>query len=463
MLARWKAIVPKLASVRYCIFLQFAFFYAMILLPVDNDVFRQYIHLGQQYYKEKQFEHALYYFAAALPNRPNDNASNLALANKLLQLGNCFFNLGDPDNALTSFRHILTISSTVAPAHHNIGFTLSERLGKYDESLSWYERALEFDPKNPETHFCYALSLLATGNMRQGFQEYEWRWRRNPNKRPRSFAYPLEHQWCGQDIRNKRILLHVEQGLGDTLQFIRYAQLLKNKGAIVIAEVQHELADILATANYIDEIVPIGSPLPPFDYQIPLLSLPAACKTAFNTIPANIPYLYADPALVTFWKYKLPAHEKYKIGICWQGDSAHSSRKFMPFDYFIKLAQLEGVSLYSLQKGVRQNIDSNLFYQFDDSFDETHGRFTDTAAVMQHLDLVITVDTSVAHLAGALGVPVWVILPYPAEWRWLTDRENSPWYPTMRLFRQTKPDDWQTVFDAICKALTIEIQSRGSR
>jgi ADP-heptose:LPS heptosyltransferase len=405
---------------------------------------------------QTKYDQALYLLSKATDNLPEKNDDLLALGNALLQLGNNYFDEHMPQKAITAFKKILSISESLNAVHHNIAFTLSEQEGAYGQSLEHYRKALKVQPNNSETHFCYALSLLATGNLLDGFKEYEWRWKRG-NNAPRQFHYPLPFLWQGTEpLEGKRILLRVEQGIGDTLMFIRYAQLLKQQGAIVIAETQKPIVQLLSACPYLDTVLPIGSPLPPYDYQIPILNLAMAFKTTQDTIPAQVPYLYPDQQLVASWRKKMAQDKLFKIGICWRGDAAHGAHKFMPISYFTRLATIHGVSLYSLQKNdplstikPAQQADGTCIIQFEEDFDESHGRFMDTAAVMKNLDLIITVDTSIAHLAGGLGIPTWVILPFPAEWRWLEERSDSPWYPTMKLFRQKKYDNWQSVYEEL--------------
>jgi len=420
-----------------------------------TDEFSASLERGKNHLQHNELTAASTHLQQALDQRSYNPSANLELANLLLQLGNTFFDNKQPKKALATFTSILSISQHAA-IHHNIGFTLAEQLGKYRESIPAYEKALEKDPNNAATHFCLALSLLAIGELTRGFVEYEWRWKRSADKRPRSFSYPLPHQWHGESVQKKRILIRVEQGIGDTLQFIRYAKLFKMLGATILVEVQKPIASLLALCDYIDEIIPIGSLLPPCDYQISLLDIPAVMQTNLKTIPADTPYLQADPVLQEFWKHKLAPDTNFKIGICWHGDAVHGTHKFIPLAYLAQLAQVPNVSLYSLQKvtGLDQLTAEykDIIHTFTD-FDDTHGNFMDTAAIMKHLDLVITVDTSIAHLAGGLRVPVWVILPFPAEWRWLVDRHNSPWYPTMHLLRQSPDGDWQEVMDTIIAEL----------
>ncbi len=419
------------------------------LQDLTHSLFEANLKLGQMLSEQHQNKKALYHFERALSLRPCDKKTNKILANNFLNLGNKKFNQGCGQEALQIFKKILSINPNYATVHHNIAFTLAERLGRHDEAIKHYKISFQLHPDNPETHFCYALSCLATGNMKTGWKEYLYRWKR-PGSAPRSFGASLVKQWKGEPLNGKTILIRCEQGLGDTLHFIRYAQLLKNQGATVTVEVQKPLAKILSLCSYIDQLITIGSALPNYDYQIPLLDLPALFETTLQTIPTKVPYLYADNIVEQKWKTFFKKDKNFKVGICWNGDASHGQIKFMPLKLFAPLMQLNGVMFYSLQKfnGLEQIADLPQdvnFYQFDDQFDTENGSFMDTAAVMKHLDLVITADTSIAHLAGGLGVPTWVILPFPAEWRWLIERDDSPWYPTMKLFRQTKINDWNNV------------------
>lgn len=429
--------------------------------------FKALLNVGKILHTQAQYDQAFEYLAQAVDHLPNNQPDMMAVGNALLHLGNSFFDAHQTEKAINAFKKILQISDSLNAVHHNIGFAMSEQAGAYEQSLEHYRKALQVQPNNSETHFCYALSLLATGNLLDGFAEYEYRWKRFKNA-PRAFNnYPLPNLLTNlENLNNKRVFIHVEQGLGDTLMFIRYARELKQRGAIVITETQKPLAKILSLCPYLDEIVTIGSPVPPFDYQIPMLNLPLIFKTTLETIPAQIPYLFADQKLVALWHERLKNNRRFKIGICWRGDAAHSEHKFMPFSYFEQLTTIPGVTVYSLQKNEPQSsfnpaamAQGKSIQQFDNDFDASNGRFMDTVAVMQHLDLIITVDTSIAHLAGGLGVPTWVVLPFPAEWRWRTQGTTSEWYPSMRLFRQHKFGSWDEVFNQIKTALDSLIRN----
>lgn len=389
----------------------------------------------------------------------HSSQEKVALANELIALGINFFDQHESTKALNAFNSILKISENIAEAHHNIGFVYTEQLGMFDKAIPAFKKAISLKPDNAAAHFCYALALLSSGNLHQGFQEYLWRWKRG-ERSPRNFLhYPLEKQWNGQSLTGKTIALRAEQGFGDTLHFIRYAEVLHWMGATVIAEVQEPLIPLISLCPYIQKVVGVKNVLPPFDYQIPYLDIPAVVHTTLETIPSNVPYLFVHPERAHVWhQFFKDKKNTYNIGICWRGDAAHTDDKFMPIDFFAGIAHMHGVRLFSLQKHntYTDTIPFSIF-TFDESFDKNHGSFMDTAAVMKELDLVITADTSIAHLAGALGVPVWVILPFPAEWRWLTERKDSPWYATMRLFRQQKRNEWKDVAKALVQALQMQL------
>jgi len=430
------------------------------VIAQDVDSFEAYRAIAQIFYEQNQLEASVQFFHQALRTCPKNKHDQLMLANDLLQLGIKFFEQKKGEQAVAIFKTILQINEKIAAVHHNLAFTLAERLGRHEEAMKHYRRALELNPDDPETRFCFSLSCLATGNLDEGWEQYKARWKGVRNS-PRTFVKTFDKLWEGQELKNKTILIRAEQGLGDTLHFIRYAQLLKKQEAFVIAEVQKPLINLLSLCPYIDKVVAIGQNLPPFDYQIPLLNTPAVCKTNLDTIPADIPYLYADKQIEKTWKKKITG-KNFKVGLCWFGDAVHGQTKFMPLADFVPLMRMEGVSFYSLQKysGLEQIADlpdDVTLHLFEDDFDKTNGGFMDTAAVMKHLDLVITADTSVAHLAGGLGVPVWIVLPFPAEWRWLTEKENSPWYPTARLFRKKTSENWSLAKQELLAALQEQL------
>jgi hypothetical protein len=303
-----------------------------------------------------------------------------------------------------------------------------------------------------------AVLWLKQGDWARGWTEYEWRWRL-PGMRRRRLSRPM---WDGRPLAGRRILLHPEQGLGDTLQFVRYAAVLQAAGAHVIVESPRSLTRLLSRCAGIDELVPAGTPLPDYDVHAPLLSLPRLLETQLTNIPAQVPYLNADPVGIERWRERLIPYCGLKIGIAWQGNPRHPNdhQRSMPLHHFAPLAKIPGVQLFSLQKqfGTQQLAGVASHFSVIDLVrraDRRAGPFMDTAAIMKNLDLVITCDTAIAHLAGALAVPVWVLLAAnSSDWRWGYDTSRSPWYPTLRLFRQPQPGNWQETFQRVAAALT---------
>ena len=281
--------------------------------------------------------------------------------------------------------------------HNNLGAALHEQ-GRLQEALTCYEESIRLNPDYSEAHWNRALGWLVTGNFEQGWPEYEWRFKRKIFP-PRPFPQPI---WDGSSLAGKTILVHAEQGLGDTLQFVRYVPLVKQHGGTVIVECPQRLMPLLRSCPGIDQIVAAGASLPPFDVHLPLLTAPSVFKTTLATVPANVPYLFADAGLVQEWGRRLTVVDEFKIGISWQGDPKHRKDRFRSIRLaeLEPLARLEGVRLFSLQKGPGMEQLSGVAFPITDlgsQLDESTGAFMDTAAVIKHLDLVIAVDSAVAH------------------------------------------------------------------
>ena len=327
--------------------------------------------------------------------------------------------------------------------------------GLYAEAISSYEKLVKLYPESAEAHWNMANLLLLTGNFRRGWEEYMWLWKtRDYMKQKRTFSQP---SWTGSDIEGRTILLYSEYGFGDTIQFIRYAPLVAGRGATVVVECQKELTSLLQKSAGVFKVIPDGAPLPDFDLHCSLMMLPAIFNTTIADIPVKIPYLTAPAELSAKWRYKIRKdHSKIRIGLNWSGVSTR--KKFCSLDTFAPFAELAGVSFYSLQKGktaseARIPPKGMKLYDFTREIND----FSDTAALIDNLDLVISIDTSVAHLTGAMGKPIWTLLPFVPDWRWLLNREDSPWYPTMKLFRQPEPGDWDSVIFAIKSQLQANL------
>lgn len=366
-------------------------------------------------------------------------------------LGNVMHDRGALDEAIGAYRRSLVLQPDYVEAHHNLGNALRSA-GQPAESIASFDRALERQPEAATIHLSRAMAWLEMQDYRRGWPEYEWRL-----KCPR-FAIPRfdRPMWDGRPLEGQTILLHADHGLGDAIQFIRYAPMVRDRGGRVIVSCPGAAARLLATCEGVDLVVVVGTPLPAFDVYAPLMSLPGLFGTDATSIPALVPYLSADPALVRFWAAALPATDELCIGVAWQGNPTHARDRFrsFPLDRLAPIAARPEVKLYSLQKGHGREQLAALAGRFPVvDLADSLGDMMDTAAVVSSLDLVIVADTSVAHLAGALGVPVWVALPMAADWRWLPGRDDSPWYPTMRLFHQRRWGDWDDVFTRMAAAL----------
>jgi tetratricopeptide (TPR) repeat protein len=410
-------------------------------LELQPDHAETHNNLGTALHDQEQLDEAAAEYRRAIAQKPQ-----LAAAHN--NLGNVLQSQRKHAEAVESYQLALELNPAHAQANSNLANAL-RNLGRYDEALISYARALELNPEYATAHCSRAMLRLMLGDFENGWPEYEWRWKTRQALK-RKFSAP---RWDGDPLGTKTILLYDEQGFGDTFQFVRFASLVKEKNpaATVILECQPPLVGALAGCRGIDGIIPRGDPLPLIDFQAPLLTLPAIFGTSLRTIPAGIPYLSANPTLVAVWRERLRPLTGLRIGINWHGRPGNQgfSRRNMPLQSFVPLAEVPGVHLVSLQIGEGREqlsaaIDHGLrIVDLGEGFDTEHGPFMDTAAVMMNLDLIISSDTSISHLAGALGVPVWLALPLIADWRWLLERQDSPWYPTMRLFRQKVAGDWQ--------------------
>ncbi|MBL9080879.1 MAG: tetratricopeptide repeat protein [Planctomycetales bacterium] len=395
------------------------------------------------------------HYRKALEAEPNS-------ASVLNNLGNALRSQGKLDEAVAVLRRSLELKPHYSEAYNNLGIALMNQ-GLPNEAIAHYNQALYFVPDYPEPHLNRSLAWLSLADFDNGWVEYEWRWR-GKHFGPRNYKQP---RWDGGDVSGRTVFVYAEQGLGDTLQFIRYAKLIKQRGARVVAQVQSTLLPILQSFDGVDEW--IGSEVkesPQFDVHAPLLSLPGAFKTNADTIPAPIPYLAAKPELLERWRESLAKFPGFRVAVAWQGNPQYRGDRMRspPLDHFEELAKIAGVTLISIQAkhGLDQlgKVAERFQVHTLPGLDESGGAFMDTAAVMRSVDLVIASDSALVHLAGALGVPVWVPLPLAADWRWFRAREDSPWYPTMRLFRQTRTGEWSDVFRRLADALRIRVRAR---
>jgi hypothetical protein len=329
---------------------------------------------------------------------------------------------------------------------------------RHAEALELLEQDLLHNP-DPREHWLRSVLLLEAGRFVEGWREHEFRWMREPLVASRiTTRRPV---WDGQDLRGKTIVLHAEQGLGDAIQFIRYARLLKARGARVVFdafkdffEISHDFADI-------DE-VRVACPTGDYDYHAPLLSLPRAFGTTVASIPAHVPYVRVRPAHKERWARRIADSAKLKVGLVWAGNPRHvrDRMRSLSLAQLACLAGIDGIQLYSLQKGATAAAELTASGLDIVDLAQDFVDFCDTAAAISHLDLVISVDTSVAHLAGALAKPVWLMIPKPADWRWLLEGDSTPWYPTMRIFRQPERGRWDILVEDIARSLEQAVQDR---
>ena len=401
---------------------------------------------GLALHELKRFEEALASFDRAVALRPGYAE---ALSNRGLTL----HALDRFEEALASFDRALTLRPDYAQAFFNRGATLQE-LKRFEEALASYDRALMLQPDYVEAHWNEALLRLLTGDFARGWRQYEWRWKNQSLALPqRNVPQPL---WLGTESAiDKTILLHSEQGFGDTIQFCRYVPLVAARGARVILEVETPLLELMTSLAGATQVLAKSDPLPAFDVHCPLLSLPLAFATRHGTIPSLTPYLSAPAQAVQDWRARLGPKTRLRIGLAWSGRPTHKNdqNRSIALRALMPLLDLDA-TFVSLQKDVRAD-DATVLQERGDlrHFGDALRNFADTAALISNLDLVISVDTSVAHLAGALAKPVWVLLPFVPDWRWLLDRDDSPWYPTARLFRQDDARTWDTVVPRVHRAL----------
>ncbi len=417
---------------------------SLLLNPKNHDAYNN---MGVALRALGNLETAVACYRRSLVLRP-DNAG--AYSN----LGNALRDLGRFEQAIASHTQAVKLTPDVADTHYNLGLAYRDS-NRVDDSMACFEKALSFMGDHVDCRWDRALGFLQKGDYKRGFDEYEWRWKleRSP---PRGLEQPL---WDGSDLDGKTILVHHEQGFGDMIQFARYIPMVKARGGTVVVEAQPELARLFSTLEGADKVVNRGSPLPRFDVYAPMVSLARIFGTTLDTVPADVPYLQApDPQSVPL-PVSMSRHRR--VGISWAGRPTHENdaNRSVAFANFIELLGIPGVNVFSLQKGpAADDIVANRCQSLVLNLSPRLQDFADTAAVISQLDLVISVDTAIAHLAAALGKPTWVVLPFAGDWRWMTEGDTTPWYPTMRLFRQTRMGEWDSVFTRVYKALIEEMR-----
>ena len=420
-------------------------------LAIKPDYAEAHYNLGLTLQEMGLPQEALACYDRALSHKPDyaDAHNNRGLM--LHRLGNLL-------QAVQSFERAIALRPDYYEVHSNLGLAWQE-LGHINDAMASFERAIALRPEMAEAYWNKSLALLVSGQLEVAWPLYERGLECGQRGSARAFNQPA---WRGDiSLLGKTILLYAEQGLGDTIQFCRYAAMVKALGGRVIMEVQAPLVNLLRGLAGVDEIIAAGQPLPAFDLQCPLLSLPLAFKTSLNTIPSATPYLHAQPDKMRAWRARLDSalgvSHRPRIGLVWSGNAGHKNDHNRSIALATLLASLpEGVDYVSLQREVRESDLACLKSSRIAHFGETLEDFSDTAALCEAVDLVLSVDTSVAHLAGALGKPTWVLLPHAPDWRWLLERDDSPWYPGMRLLRQDASGGWQPVLERVAQTLSAQ-------
>ena len=419
------------------------------VLALEPRHVQAHINRGNALWESGRGEDAFPEYDAALSLQPGNPYALYNRANALRALGR-------EEDAIETYGSALLSLPTHLPSRVNLGQTLMA-LNRHGEALDAYRKALELAPDNADANFNEALALLTIGDYRRGFEKYEWRWKRTGmDAKPRFRQRP----WLGEaSLANKTILLHAEQGLGDTIQFVRYAPVLARAGAKVVLEVQPELKELLGTFDGVARVIGRGEAVPPFDLHCPLASLPLALKTELSSVPAELPYLRASEPRIARWRATIEARPGPRIAIAWSGRADHFNdrNRSIALDQLEPLLATRGVSFISIQHELRPadaeqlKAQTGMLHVGGDLAD-----FSDTAAVLALCDLTISVDTSVAHLAAAMGRPAYLLIPFQPDWRWTADRDRSPWYPGVKLFRQPTPGDWNSVLKSVSEALASQ-------
>ncbi len=411
--------------------------------------------LGNALREKGQLDEAIAACRQAIVLRPN-------FAEAYSNLGVALADKGQLDEAIAAYRQAIAFRPNFAEAHGNLGKALKDK-GQLDDAIAACRRAIAIKPNFAGAHNNLSLAMLTRGDFQHGWEEHEWRWKcKGFSSRPRDFTQP---QWDGRPLEGRTILLHAEQGFGDAIQFIRYVPLVQQRGGKIIVECPAGLQRLFQTMTASCQIVAEGQPLPAFDLQCPLLTLPRVFQTNLANIPETVPYLHADTELSRTWQHRLADQSPaVNVGLAWAGSPIHKNdrNRSMKLARLAPLGQIPGARFVSLQKGEAaaeaKSPPANV--ELVDWTEELND-FADTAALIANLDLVIAVDTAVVHLGGAMAKPVWTLLPFVTDWRWLLEREDSPWYPSMRLFRQSSWGDWDSVITRVVDALSQWIRNRG--
>ncbi|MBT3904407.1 MAG: glycosyltransferase family protein [Rhodospirillaceae bacterium] len=415
-------------------------------IELKPDYTDAHVKIGVLLIAQNKYEEALACFALVLAEDPGQPA---ALNNQ----GNVFEELGRLEEALASYDLALKRNPNNADVLANKGNVLKD-LRRIDEALEVYDRAVAAAPESAKALYNRGLSRLMTGRLAEGWLDYQWRWQNDTL----SMSRPVDDKpvWDGRDLNGKTILLYPEQGKGDAVQFARYIALIAERGGRAVlwssGAVLRLLSSVPGAATVCETLEEAGD----YDCHASLMDLPGLFETTLETIPKTVPYISVDKDLIETWSERLGHKKDFRVGLVWAGNPEHKNdhNRSIDLELFRPLAKIKNISLYSLQVGRAEDVVGVLGEGVTEL--KTHlTDFAETAAAIECLDLVISVDTAVAHVAGALGKPVWVLLPHVPDWRWLLDRDDSPWYPTLRLFRQGQPGDWAGVVENVMNELRL--------
>ena len=416
-------------------------------IELNNDYAQAYSNLGNCLQKQNNYAESIEYYTTAIKLNPEYAEAHNNLASALYQLGNF-------KAAIKHCRKAIELKADYAEAYNTLAAALN-MAQSYDEAIECYNKTIELAPDYAEAYYSRGISYLSCGRFAEGWDDYQWRLKTAGTK----IQLPRDKPWWrGEYFQGKTLLVQSEQGFGDSIQFVRYLPMVKDRGGAVILAEKPELIDLFRDLDGIDDLAGVKEledGAVKYDLYVPLLNLPGIFNTTADNIPARIPYLFAKEPKVAYWRNKI-ATDAFNIGLTWAGNPIHTNDHNRSCDLknFTPLAEIKNVKLFSLQKGpgIEQIKDwpgdtelIDLGRKFED--------FTDTAAAIENMDMVISVDTSVLHLAGAMAKTAWALIPCNSDWRWMMERQDSPWYPTMRLFRQKSPGCWTDVFARVKKEL----------
>jgi len=423
-------------------------------IELNNDYGEAYSNLGNCLQKQNKYAESIEYYAKAIKSNPDyaEAYNNLAAA---------LYKLGNFKAAIENCRKAIKLKDNYAEAYNTLAAVLQAEQ-RFDEAIECYGKTIEYAPDYAEAYYSRGMSYLRNGEFAKGWDDYQWRLKTEKIKVTLRYDKPW---WQGENFQGKTLLVQAEQGFGDSIQFVRYLPMVKERGGTVILAEKPELISLFQNLEGIDDLVDtrkVTEGNVKYDLYVTLLTLPAIFDTRTDNVPARIPYFFEEASKVAHWRNKIET-DVFNIGIAWAGNQTHGNdhNRSCALKNFIQPAKIKNVKLFSLQKGPGIEQISNwpedvelidLGQQFKD--------FADTAAAIENMDMTISVDTSVAHLAGAMGKTIWLLIPYEPDWRWMLNRQDSPWYPTMKLFRQKQHGNWDGVFQRVAEQLRILIEKQ---